>query len=167
MSSAGAPGWLGSPDRPILGAAEPETAMTDSDAVLAANLEFYRAFATRDLAAMEALWAKTAPVACIHPGWPALAGRQAVMDSWRGILSNPDAPRIVCYDERVFLYGDTALVVCEEELGGGTLIASNLFVREEGAWRIAHHQAGQLVARRPQGRRASRPPDRPPGSRLN
>ena len=47
--------------------------MTDSDAVLAANLEFYRAFATRDLAVMEALWAKTAPVACIHPGWPALA----------------------------------------------------------------------------------------------
>ena len=137
--------------------------MTDSDAVLAANLEFYRAFATRDLEAMEALWAKAAPVACIHPGWPALADRQAVMESWRGILSNPEAPRIVCYDERVFLYGDTALVICEEELGGGTLIASNLFVREEGAWRIAHHQAGQLVTRRSQGRRASRPPS----SRLN
>jgi len=141
--------------------------MTDSDAVLAANLEFYRAFATRDLAAMEGLWAKAAPVACIHPGWPALADREAVIDSWRGILSNPEAPRIVCYDERVFLYGDTALVVCEEELGGGTLIASNLFVREDGAWHICHHQAGQLVARRPQGGRASQPPGRPPGSRLN
>ena len=137
--------------------------MTDSDAILAANLEFYRAFATRDFAAMEALWAKAAPVACVHPGWPALADRQAVMESWRGILSNPEAPRIVCYDEQVFLYGDTALVVCEEELGGGTLIASNLFVREDGAWRIAHHQAGQLVARRPQGQGTSRP--RP--SRLN
>ena len=31
--------------------------MTDSDAVLAANLEFYRAFTTRDIAAMDALWA--------------------------------------------------------------------------------------------------------------
>ena len=30
-------------------------AMTDQDAVLAANLEFYRAFAARDLVAMEAL----------------------------------------------------------------------------------------------------------------
>ncbi len=29
--------------------------MTDSDAVLAANLEFYRAFAARDLAAMDGL----------------------------------------------------------------------------------------------------------------
>ena len=73
--------------------------MTDSDAVLAANLEFYRAFTTRDLAAMDAIWARQAPVACIHPGWPALADRDAVIESWRGILSNPEAPRIVCYDD--------------------------------------------------------------------
>ncbi len=137
--------------------------MTDSDAVLAANLEFYRAFGARDLAAMDALWARQAPVACIHPGWPVLADRDAVMESWHGILANPAAPRIACYDEQVLLYGDTALVVCEEELDGGTLIASNLFVREDDAWRIAHHQAGQLVARQPQ-RRRERPP---PGSRLN
>ena len=103
-----------------------KTAMTDSDAVLAANLEFYRAFAARDLMAMDALWARHAPVGCIHPGWPALADRDAIIESWRGILSSPEAPRIVCYDERVFLYGDTALVLCEEELDGGTLVASNL-----------------------------------------
>jgi ketosteroid isomerase-like protein len=136
--------------------------MTDSDAVLAANLEFYRAFGARDVPAMERLWAREAPVACIHPGWPALAEREAIIESWRGILANPEAPRIACFDERVLIYGDTALVICEEELAGGTLIASNFFVREDGAWRIAHHQAGQLVARRP---RESR--ERPPRSRLN
>jgi hypothetical protein len=140
-----------------------EQGMTDSDAILAANLEFYRAFAARDLVAMEELWARRWPVGCVHPGWPALSDRDAVMGSWRSILSNPEAPRIACYDERVLLYGETALVLCEEELDGGTLIASNLFVREEGVWRIAHHQAGQLVARRPQGRRQQ--PPRP--SRLN
>jgi len=122
--------------------------MTDSDAVLAANLEFYRAFTTRDADAMDSLWAKRAPVACVHPGWPPLADRDTVMESWRNILSNPQSPRIACYDERVFLYGDTALVICEEELDGGTLVASNWFVREAGEWRMAHHQAGQLVARR-------------------
>ena len=42
--------------------------MTDADAVLAANLEFYRAFTMRDVAAMDALWARDAPVACLHPG---------------------------------------------------------------------------------------------------
>jgi len=136
--------------------------MTDSDAVLAANLEFYRAFGARDVAAMEALWARHAPVACIHPGWPPLSNRAEVIESWHSILANPAAPRIACYDERVLLYGDTALVICEEELAGGTLIASNLFVREEASWRIAHHQAGQLVARRTPG-----PRTQPPRSRLN
>jgi ketosteroid isomerase-like protein len=137
--------------------------MTDSDAVLAANLEFYRAFTTRDLVAMEALWARDAAVSCIHPGWPPLAGRDAVMESWQGILANPQSPRIVCYDEQVALYGEAALVLCEEELDGGTLVASNLFVREGDAWKIAHHQAGQLVARA----RPSRQRPQPPRSRLN
>lgn len=130
--------------------------MTDADAVLAANLEFYRAFATRDLPAMDALWAEEVPVACVHPGWPPLCDRDEIMQSWQGILSNPGSPRIVCYDERVLLYGETAVVVCEEELEGGTLVASNFFVREDGRWRIAHHQASQLVARNPP-RREPRP----------
>ena len=118
--------------------------MNDSDAVLSANLEFYRAFTTRDAAAMDALWARQAPVACVHPGWPPLTDRDAVMESWRGILANPDSPRIVCYDERALMYGDTALVVCEEELDGGTLIASNWFVREDGQWRIAYSRLVRL-----------------------
>ena len=130
--------------------------MTDKDAVLAANLEFYRAFAARDLAAMASLWARKAPVACLHPGWTALNDREAIIESWAGILANPDAPRIVCYEEQVFLYGDVALVLCEEELDGGTLAASNFFVRECGEWRIAHHHAGQTVRRQAQRRRPAR-----------
>ena len=126
--------------------------MTDQDAVLAANLEFYRAFAARDLAAMDALWAQRAPVACLHPGWTALKDRDAIIESWAGILSNSGAPRISCFDEHAFLYGDVALVLCEEELEGGTLAASNVFVREDGLWRIAHHQAGQIVRRRSERR---------------
>jgi ketosteroid isomerase-like protein len=130
--------------------------MTDQDAVLAANLEFYRAFGARDLAAMDALWARQAPVACLHPGWMALSDRDAIIDSWAGILSSPDAPRIACFDEQVFLYGNTALVLCEEELEGGTLAASNFFVREDGVWRIAHHHAGQIIRRQGERRRHSR-----------
>ena len=132
--------------------------MTDNDAVLAANLEFYRVFRARDVAAMDALWARRAPVACLHPGWTVLTDREEIISSWIAILTNPDAPRIACYDERVLLYGDTALVLCEEELSGGALAASNLFVREDGGWRIAHHHAGQIVRRQP---------ERGPPSRLN
>jgi ketosteroid isomerase-like protein len=96
---------------------------------------------------MDALWARRAPVACLHPGWTVLTDREAIISSWTAILTSPDAPRIACYDERVMVYGDTALVLCEEELSGGTLAASNLFVREDGGWRIAHHHAGQIVRR--------------------
>jgi hypothetical protein len=145
----------------MLGGGETEKMMDDSDAVLAANLEFYRAFTTRDADAMEVLWARRAPVACVHPGWPPLTNRVAVLESWRGILSGPASPRIVCYDEQVLVYGETALVICEEELDGGTLVASNWFVREDGEWRMAHHQAGQLVARRPSSTR------RPAPGRMN
>ena len=130
--------------------------MTDQDAVLAANLEFYRAFTARDLDAMDALWARRASVACVHPGWTALRDRDAIIESWAGILSNADAPRIACFDEQAFLYGDVALVVCEEELEGGTLAASNFFIREDGVWRIAHHHAGQIVRRQAERRRPSR-----------
>lgn len=130
--------------------------MTDRDAVLAANLEFYRAFTARDVAAMDALWARRAPVACLHPGWTALTDRNAIIESWEGILSHSDAPRIACFDEQAFLYGDVALVLCEEELDGGTLAASNLFVREDDAWRIAHHQAGQIVRRHAERRQPPR-----------
>jgi SnoaL-like domain len=130
--------------------------MTDHDAVLAANLEFYRTFTARDLAAMEDLWARRAPVACLHPGWTALTDRAEIIASWTAILSGPDAPQIACFDERVMLFGDAALVLCEEELAGGTLAASNLFVREDGAWRLAHHHAGQIVRRRVERRRTSR-----------
>ena len=130
--------------------------MNDYDVILAANLEFYRAFAARDLAAMDALWARRAPVACLHPGWTALKDRDAIIESWAGILSNPDAPRIACFDEQAFVYGEVALVLCEEELEGGTLAASNFFVREDGVWRIAYHQAGQIVRRQAERRRPSR-----------
>src|SRR5947209_19213569 len=106
-------------------------AMKDSDAVLAANLEFYRAFADRDFDAMELLWAQRAPVACTHPGWPVLAERAAMMESWAGMMSNPDAPRVTCIDERASLYGAYALVLRAAALDGCTSAASNLLVPEE------------------------------------
>jgi ketosteroid isomerase-like protein len=121
--------------------------MTESDAVRAANLEFYRAFTTRDLAAMERLWAKRVPVLCTHPGWLPLTGRSAVMASWQGILANPEAPSVMCHDDIAFLYGELAVVLCEEELSGGHLAATNIFIKEDGAWRLMHHHASPILAR--------------------
>jgi hypothetical protein len=129
-----------------------DSTMTDADLVLAANLEFYRAFGTGDYPAMNALWARNAQILCIHPGWPPLSGREAVMRSWRNILTNPQPTRVACHDDQAFIYGDFAMVICEEELGSGSLVATNYFIKEAGRWRMLHHQASPLVARREQAR---------------
>ena len=98
-------------------------AMTDEDEVLAANAAFYSAFAASDAQAMDAVWARRAPVACVHPGWDALVGRDRVMQSWRRILRGGGASPITCGSAVAHLLGDAAFVTCLERLPGTTLIA--------------------------------------------
>lgn len=116
--------------------------MSERDAVLFANEAFYRAFADRDIAGMDALWSAHAPVACIHPGWGALTTRKDVMESWRRILSNESSPKVECRAAEAFVYGDAAFVICYEEVDGNFLVATNVFRREGRQWKIVHHQAG-------------------------
>jgi ketosteroid isomerase-like protein len=126
-------------------------------AVLDANSAFYRAFARRDIRAMEALWAVSVPVACIHPGWDVLRGSDEVLESWRNILSG-DAPAIRCEAASAHVAGDLAWVVCRERVPGSSPVAAtNVFVREGGAWRLCHHHAGLVAEMReelPPGARA-------------
>src|SRR5262249_13653810 len=90
-------------------------------------------------------------VACIHPGWAPLVGRSEVMASWRGILSNPQSPAIACRRPEVFMQGMNAFVVCYETFDGNFLIATNLFQREAGGWKLIHHPAGARRNRGPGG----------------
>jgi predicted nuclease with RNAse H fold len=113
--------------------------------VLDANSAFYRAFSRRDLAAMDALWATGAPVACVHPGWDALRGREDVMESWHAILNGSEPPEIDCSHAFAQVLGQAALVICREHVAGGQLVATNVFVREGGAWKMVHHQASPLA----------------------
>jgi ketosteroid isomerase-like protein len=108
----------------------------------AANQEFYRAFADGDFSTMDELWSRREDVVCIHPGWPPVHGREDVMASWRGILADPPSPAIKAVDEEVYLLGEAAMVLCSETIGEIFLVATNLFVREDGNWRIIHHHAG-------------------------
>ena len=114
----------------------------DRELALFANSAFYLAFSEKDAVAMEALWSRRHPVICIHPGWPALLSREAVMESWEAILSNPDAPGIMPHHSRAFSLDRMVMVVCYEALGNQMLTATNLFVLEDGEARLVHHQAG-------------------------
>jgi ketosteroid isomerase-like protein len=118
-------------------------------AVVAANAAFYDAFVNRDLAAMDRLWAEQAAVACIHPGWDVLVGRDDVLESWRRILSQPTAPEIAHRDAHVMVHDGCALVTCQELIAGVTLAATNAFVYESGRWRMVMHQASQVARAAP------------------
>lgn len=116
--------------------------MSDRAAVLFANDAFYVAFLNNDYDAMEALWAQHAPVTCIHPGWQHLTGRDMVMESWQGILANPEGTPFQLKNATASIYGDMAVVICYEVFYEASLVATNVFVREDGQWRIMHHQSG-------------------------
>ena len=116
--------------------------MSEHAAVLFANDAFYLAFSNRDLDAMDAVWARETPVTCIHPGWDPLSDRDEVMESWEAILGNPSTINITCKNPTVRVFGDFACVICHEVLDQGFLVATNIFVHENGQWKIIHHQAG-------------------------
>jgi ketosteroid isomerase-like protein len=120
-------------------------------AILQANQAFYQAFSRGDFAAMGELWARAAPVACLHPGAPLLSGRAAVLGSWRQILNVAPSFEMVAREPRVCLLGDAAFVTCLEANGKrpAHLIATNVFVWEEERWRMVHHHAGPLTTPEP------------------
>ena len=115
---------------------------------MAANEAFYRAFRERDSAAMERIWARDVPVACIHPGMAPVIGRDSVMASWRGILNHPRAPALYCSAVTVHVLGTSALLTCleGEERGLPRLVATNVFTMERGHWRLSHHHGAALLS---------------------
>jgi ketosteroid isomerase-like protein len=126
----------------------------DERAVLDANAAFYAAFAAGDAEAMDALWTRSTEPTCVHPGWDALRGRERVMASWRAIFRN-GGPPIACAGPTVHALGtDAALVLCSELIAGGTLVAVNVFVREQDRFRLVHHQASPAPPRPTPTRRA-------------
>ena len=114
--------------------------------ILFANDAFYAAFTSGDVDAMNAIWAETAPVSCIHPGGPVIEGRAGVLESWGPILDSGQTHGFACHDAKAHVVGDLAWVTCLEVIGDGALAATNIFVREGSTWKITHHQAGPTRA---------------------
>lgn len=131
-------------------------------AVLAANEAFYDAFRNRDMAAMQSVWSARTLVVCVHPGTDSVEGIDKVMTSWSSILRHPKAPRVTCSRSRVQVLGTTAVVTCLEGIASESprLVATNVFVLEEGQWRLAHHHAAPLSLEAPRAAARHRAPPR-------
>ena len=119
--------------------------MTEDDALRAANVAYYRAFARRDAEAMARIWAQVG-VSCVHPGWPPIFGREAVLASYRDIFKNPFQEEIEASAETLIRAGNHGRVVCLEKVGEALLVATNWFQRVNTDWRLVHHQASPLSA---------------------
>lgn len=114
------------------------------DDVLETNELFYAAFAERDLDRMESLWCVEQTPTCVHPGWPPIRGRAEVLESLRAIFAGGGlAP--TCEAPTLQSVGDVGIVLCRERLGAAVLVATNVFVREGGAWRLLHHHASAVA----------------------
>jgi len=119
-------------------------------AVAAANLAFYRALEARELSAMELVWAQSPVASCVHPGWHRLDGWEEIRRSWKNIFASARAWTVACEDVRIHVSGEFAWVSCVEVMSpfGDTtgesaarMQATNLFVKEEGDWKLLHHHA--------------------------
>jgi len=110
--------------------------------VLFSNEAFYLAFSQKDMAAMKAIWSRTAPLVCVHPGWRRLTERDAILESWRRILQNPDQPGMDFLEPVVHDHGAVVLVTCYEVLPGGVCIATNGFAYEGERWQMVLHHSG-------------------------
>jgi len=126
----------------------------DVEAIRAATAGFYRAFEAGDGEAMADLWATSVSVSCIHPGWQPAVGREAVIASWLSIFEGTTTISFTLRNSQIFVAGDAAWGLLLEEIdavqeGGqrvrAVLQATNIFIRENGAWRLTHHHASPAL----------------------
>ncbi|WP_067792481.1 nuclear transport factor 2 family protein [Actinomadura formosensis] len=124
------------------------------------HAEFYAAFEAGDFDRMSAVWADgpyADGVSCVHPGWTMLRGREEVLRSWALIMANTTYIQFVLTDIETDVYGDHAVVTCKENvltadedteagfLAGGSIVATNLFVRTGGEWRLLLHHGSPVL----------------------
>lgn len=127
---------MSQPDMPVFASAQ------DCEAA------FYAAFEACDLDAMMALWAEHAPLLCVHPGGPPLTSREAVRESWRRIFDGGVGARFSLSDLRVMQDDGLSVRFVHENIHHGegyrqvaVVLATNVFVREHGGWKMSTHHA--------------------------
>ncbi len=132
-------------------------------AVRKANEAFYQAFESRDVARMDAVWAKGEHVKCVHPGWHILGGWDAVRSSWEMIFRNSGEMRFTLSDVRIEVRGALAWVVLTEnilssvegDVSASSILATNLFERQDGRWLMIHHHGSHVLTDRFRADRSS------------
>lgn len=117
--------------------------------LLGANTSFYESLENFDLGAMKALWYRGEGVRCIHPGWEAINGYDAIIESWDQVFKNTGWMRVTPTDVASWRLGELGLVYCaenitakhEDDVGVAVTMATNVFRQTEKGWRMILHHA--------------------------
>lgn len=116
--------------------------------ILMANARFYMALAEANFTAMSELWYHSPATECVHPGWDRLRGWSAIGESWTKIFRYQGRLPVQISEPLVHWRGDVAWVVCYENVSQqqddgaiqiSQMIATNVFERVEGRWRMVIH----------------------------
>jgi uncharacterized protein (TIGR02246 family) len=130
----------------------------DVETVSAVNAAFYAAFEAADLDAMNELWIEDDEALCIHPGALPVRGFAAIGRSWALIMANTPYIQFFLTDVEVSVLGDVASVTCTENVltadestdegsfAGAKAVATNVFVRTDGGWRLWIHHASPVMS---------------------
>ena len=116
-----------------------------------AEAAFYAAFEARTFDAMMAVWADSDDIACIHPLAAPLNGRAAVAAGWRSLFEAAGQFRLQIEIAHT-LRGDTQvihvvreyLVIGQETGPRPPILATNVYRKEAGGWRMVLHHASPL-----------------------
>ncbi len=128
--------------------------------VEAANAALYAAFEAADVDAMQDVWDDVDPGAlvCVHPGWPMLRGRSAVLRSWSAVMAGTEYIQFFLTDVHVTVVGDSAVVTCTENVltsadvgENASVVATNVFVRRPDGWRLQVHHGSPVLGRLVEG----------------
>jgi ketosteroid isomerase-like protein len=117
----------------------------------AAESAFYAAFEARSLDAMMAVWALDDSIACIHPMAAPLNGRAAVAAGWRSMFEAAGHFSVRIDTVHALREADQVIRIVREYLTIGQeaeprppILATNVYRREAGGWRMVLHHASPL-----------------------
>ncbi len=117
--------------------------------ILAVNNRFYEALAQASIEKMTKVWHHSPEAECIHPGWDRLIGWTMIQESWDLIFQHQGPIPVEATDAIVRQKGDMAWVTCYEHLTTQSTnsleinqaVATNIFIRVDGVWRMVIHHA--------------------------
>jgi len=108
---------------------------------------------------MGALWLDgpaSASVTCVHPGNPPVTGRSEVLRSFAAVMVGTPYIQFILTDVRVAVIRDVAVVTCMENVltpgteqgavfSAGRAVATNVFLRVDGAWQLWQHHGSPII----------------------